>query len=225
MKMRVGKGAIVEFPIIVEGTGKICMGSDCYISKDVTLKCEKDGLIEFGNKAKIYKNTTLVVSKGESFIAGHNVKIDASSKLYVNKTWRLGDNVTIAKNCQISSRERGIYGKLTIGNGSGIGDYTIIDLTDNVSVGADVAIGPYSIIYTHDHNYHQKNISAPWKGVPINKPVIIHDGVWIGARVTILSGVTIGKGAIVGAGAVVLKDVPNYTLVGGVPAKNIKSLY
>ena len=54
------------------------------------------------------------------------------------------------------------------------------------------------------------------------KPVIIGDDVWIGGRVIILPGVTIGNGAIVGAGAVVTRDVPEYAIVGGVPAKVIK---
>ena len=53
------------------------------------------------------------------------------------------------------------------------------------------------------------------------KPVTIKNDVWIGANTTILGGVTIGKGVIVGAGAVVTKDVPDYTIVGGVPAKEI----
>jgi maltose O-acetyltransferase len=53
------------------------------------------------------------------------------------------------------------------------------------------------------------------------KPVVIDD-VWIGGHVIILPGVHIGKGAIVGAGAVVTKDVPEYAIVGGSPAKVIK---
>lgn len=56
----------------------------------------------------------------------------------------------------------------------------------------------------------------------IKKPVIIKDFVWCGANVTITPGVTIGEGAIIGAGSVVTKDVPDYAIVGGNPAKIIK---
>lgn len=60
------------------------------------------------------------------------------------------------------------------------------------------------------------------EGALYNKSVIVEEDVWIGARVTLLSGVTIGRGSIVAAGAVVTKDVPPYSIVGGVPAKIIK---
>ena len=56
------------------------------------------------------------------------------------------------------------------------------------------------------------------------KPITIKDNVWIGANVTILPGVTIGENAIIAAGAVVNKDVAANTIVGGVPAKYIKSI-
>ena len=54
---------------------------------------------------------------------------------------------------------------------------------------------------------------------------VIEDDVWIGHGVTIMAGVCIGRGAIVAAGAVVTKDVPRYTLVGGVPAKLIRERF
>ena len=54
------------------------------------------------------------------------------------------------------------------------------------------------------------------------QPITIGDDVWIGRRVMLLPGVSIGKGAVIGAGAVVTKDVPEFAVVGGVPAKIIK---
>ena len=60
------------------------------------------------------------------------------------------------------------------------------------------------------------------QGDSVSKTVIIGDDVWIGARVIILKGVYVGKGAVIAAGAILTKDVPEYAIVGGVPAKVIK---
>jgi len=56
------------------------------------------------------------------------------------------------------------------------------------------------------------------------KKIRIKEGTWIGANVTILPGITIGKCCLIGAGSVVTKDVPDYTVVAGVPAKEIRKL-
>ena len=56
----------------------------------------------------------------------------------------------------------------------------------------------------------------------IGAPITIEDDVWVGCRVVFLPGVTVGKGAVIGAGTVVNKDIPPYTIVGGVPAKLLK---
>ncbi len=68
-----------------------------------------------------------------------------------------------------------------------------------------------------DRDYH-----AVEGVVEQTKPVIIEDNVWIGCRAIILKGVHIGKNAVVGAGAIVTKDVPEYAIVGGNPAKVIR---
>jgi len=60
--------------------------------------------------------------------------------------------------------------------------------------------------------------------ITYTKPITIGNDVWIGGNVTIIGGVTIGNNVIIAAGAVVVKDVPDNTVVGGVPAKAIESL-
>jgi acetyltransferase-like isoleucine patch superfamily enzyme len=72
---------------------------------------------------------------------------------------------------------------------------------------------------THDFHDPQNRV-----GKMEGRPITICDGVWLGARSTILPGVTVGGGAVVGAGAVVTKDVPANTVVAGVPAKVIRCL-
>ena len=74
-----------------------------------------------------------------------------------------------------------------------------------------------------ESNFEDKEKRIDEQGIT-TKPIIIGDDVWIGANAVILPGVTIGKHCVVAAGAVVTKDVPDNTIVGGVPAKEIKKI-
>ena len=134
--------------------------------------------------------------------------------------WSIGDEVQIATHCAIFSREGGVAGKVQIGDGTHIGDHSIIDCAANVIIGKEVAIGPNCVLYSHDHDYASDS-SAAWKGGLICKDITIEDGAWVGSGVTILPGVTIGKRAVIAAGAVVTKDIPAHTIWGGIPAKQI----
>lgn len=73
-----------------------------------------------------------------------------------------------------------------------------------------------------DHNHNDLNVAMINQGITTS-PVIVGDDVWIGYGATILKGVEIGNGAIIAAGAVVTSNVAPYTIVGGVPAKIIKT--
>lgn len=73
-----------------------------------------------------------------------------------------------------------------------------------------------------DDDYH--DIGDHFSGSGKKKPIVIEDHVWLASNAKILKGVTIGKGSVVATGAVVTKDVPPYSVVGGVPAKFIKSI-
>ena len=88
-----------------------------------------------------------------------------------------------------------------------------------VTIGDGTLVGPKTVIATLNHHEDPRK-----RANLIPKPVTIGRNVWIGANVTILPGVTIGDGAIIAAGAVVSKDVESNTVVGGVPAKLIKTI-
>lgn len=113
------------------------------------------------------------------------------------------------------------------GTGSGIciGDNSGLGIRCKVRgplvLGDDVMMGPDVLIFTSNHEIGRTDIPMRLQGNGAVKRVTISSDVWIGARVIILPGVTIGKGAVIGAGAVVAKDVPDYAIVGGVPAKII----
>lgn len=90
----------------------------------------------------------------------------------------------------------------------------------HISVGEDLSI------HTGNHariiGMYHSDITESVKPKGYDKDVIIEEDVWIGSRVTILMGVTVGRGATIAAGSVVTKDVPPYSIFGGVPAKVIK---
>ena len=82
-------------------------------------------------------------------------------------------------------------------------------------------MGPDVVILTHTHKIADITIPMGQQGSEV-RPVTIGNDVWIGMRSIIMPGVTIGNGVVIGAGAVVTKDVPDYAVVGGVPAKIIR---
>jgi len=88
-----------------------------------------------------------------------------------------------------------------------------------ITIEDDVLIGPKVSLITENHPLNPQER----KGL-IGKPIHIKKNAWIGANATILPGVTIGKNAVIAAGAVVSKDVPDHTVVGGIPAKFIKTI-
>ena len=104
---------------------------------------------------------------------------------------------------------------IVIGNDSIIGDHAFLDGRDKLTIGDHVDIASSVMIYNSEHDLSKEDFSA------IVEPVEIGDFVFIGPRVTIMPGVKIGKGAVVAGGAVVTKDVEDYAVVGGVPAKVI----
>lgn len=88
-----------------------------------------------------------------------------------------------------------------------------------ITIGDDVLVGHNCVIATLNHVMDPER-----RADMIPAPVRIGDKAWIGANVTILQGVTIGEGAVIAAGAVVNRDVAPRTVVGGIPAKTIKTI-
>jgi maltose O-acetyltransferase len=87
-----------------------------------------------------------------------------------------------------------------------------------ITIGKHAMLGPDVMIITSDHKFNKEGFGRGY----VSKDVEIGDYAWIGARAIILKGVKIGNYAVVGAGAVVTKDVPEYAIVGGNPAKILK---
>lgn len=115
------------------------------------------------------------------------------------------------------------YGKLEIGNFLTLNKYSRIICHESIKIGDNVVIARFVSILDHDHSYQLKEGNIKFKGY-VTAPIEIGNNVWIGDKVSIIKGVTIGDNVIVGANSVVTKNIHSNTIVGGVPAKIIKSL-
>lgn len=115
----------------------------------------------------------------------------------------------------------GDVSKFSIHETSCLKSDTVIECSGSVEIGKYLHVGKGLTIFSSNHKYDNSE-TIPYDKKSINKKVIIKDFVWLGANVTIVPGVTIGQGAVVGAGSVVTKDVPEYAVVGGNPAKVLK---
>lgn len=104
---------------------------------------------------------------------------------------------------------------ISIGEDTIIGENAVLDGRDKLTFGNHVDVASGVMFYNGEHDINDENFK------PTFAPVIVEDYVFIGPRAIILSGVIIKKGAVVAAGAVVTKDVPEFMVVGGVPAKPI----
>lgn len=126
---------------------------------------------------------------------------------------KCGKNVDVGRRCKMSFN-------IKLGNRSSIGDNSY--LQGDIQIGDDVMMAPQVMLIAENHNFSNLNIPMNRQG-STKKGIIIEDNVWIGARAIILDGVRIGEGSIIGAGAVVTKSTDKNTIVGGSPAKLIKT--
>ncbi len=111
---------------------------------------------------------------------------------------------------------------IKIGKNCLIGEYCVIRGQGGVFIGDRVFTSPFTQLLAVNHVFNNPDLSFIEQGITA-EGITIEDDVWLGAGAIITDGVRVGKGAVVAAGAVVTKDVPAHMVVGGVPAKVIRS--
>lgn len=147
-----------------------------------------------------------------SIISKHIRSLRSSIGRYIFNSCGLNINIERGANF-------GTGAGITIGTNSGLG--INCNVRGPLAIGDNVMMGPEVVILPSNHCFDRIDIPMNQQGMSTKKVTIGND-VWIGQRAIILSGVTIGNGVIVGAGAVVTKNIPDYAIVGGVPAKILK---
>lgn len=192
------------------------------------------GSVGFYLRKRFYR--LLFKKGGKNVIFGRNINIRQPNKI------ELGDNVAIADNCDLYPR--GNNGRISIGNNVLIGRNTIISTTDgSIEIGnntlvsmncvlgcwkATLKLGANVIVAGNawfasggTHGFDRVDIPISAQEAH-SEGIVIEDDVWFGARVTVLDGCTIGRGSVIGAGAVVTKDIPEFSVAYGIPAKVVR---
>jgi acetyltransferase-like isoleucine patch superfamily enzyme len=145
-------------------------------------------------------------------------------ELLVNLNTEPGSKgITIGAGCEIKkfSTLDASTGYIEIGQYSSINSFCSVSGHGGLKIGSSVRIASHVVILSSSHNFDDINSSILSQGVSGSKTEV-GDDVWIGSHVIVLGGVTIGSHSIIAAGSVVTKDVPEYSIVGGVPAKLIR---
>ena len=141
----------------------------------------------------------------------------AAYRLFVD----IGQAPVISQHVRFNRPHDLVEGRMTIGANVAINAYAEIDYSGGVVIEDDVWISQGAIIETHAHEIESRERK---KDQPIRtSPLLIRRDAWIGANVFISPTVSeIGQGAVIGAGAVVTKDVPDWAIVVGVPARILR---
>ena len=127
---------------------------------------------------------------------------------------KLGDDVHLARFCTLRAGEGGI----TVRDGAGINMRCFLDGNGGLEIGPNTLLSPGVQVISGNHVFDDPDMPIRFQGTHYGK-VTIGEDCWLGTNVLVLPGVTIGRGAVVGAGAVVTKDVPEYGIALGIPAK------
>ncbi len=165
----------------------------------------------------------LTIRHPEKILLGNNVIIDDYCVLDAKGDEKSGislaDKVIISRNTILSCKG----GKIEVGENTNIGTCCLIHSESSVKLGRNILIAAYTYL-VGGGNHDFLRIDIPIIAQPsVNLGgIVIQDNVWLGARVTVLDGVTVGSGTVVGAAALVNKNLPEFVVAAGVPARVIK---
>ncbi len=180
---------------------------------------------------RLRKPNFLLLGRGVKFFNLSNIRLGKWVKLddfvYLNALGK--GEIKIGCNSGIGAFSRVIISNtfndvgefIHIGNNVGIGEYAYLGGAGGLEIGDDCIVGQYFSCHPENHNYESNEDLIRHQGTQ-RKGIKIGQNCWIGSKVTILDGVNIGSNCVIAAGAVVTKNMPNDSIIGGVPAKVIK---
>lgn len=156
------------------------------------------------------------ITLGNRVAVDDNALLDASGIGDMSIT--LGDEVIISRNCMVQAKA----GSVSIGSRTEIGPNTIISSISNIDIGKNALIGPNCFIGGGHYVTDRPEVPMMDLGWASKGPVVVGDDVWMGSGVVVLDSVRVGKGCVIGAGTVVTRDLPDYAVAMGMPAKVVR---
>ena len=235
---------VIQKELFDEGKGKIQKYCELVIGKSGFASLVKYELILLVSswvpgalglflRSKLYP---LLLGKcGRNVTFGQNVVLRHPHKI------RIGSNVIVDDNCCLDAKGSDNDG-IDLDDGVFLGRNTILSCKNgnihleeranlgfnceifsggDVRVGKDVLFAAYVYLVGGDHIYDRTDVPVSQQG-RTSQGIVVGDGCWLGAHVVVADGIQIGQDAIVGAGAVVLKNIPDFYVAAGVPARPIK---
>jgi len=176
------------------------------IGRNVRIEGPFDLLLRDGACAKNLKVGDNVVFGGKTYI-----RIRKNGKLFIRDNVKIGNEVWL-----VTANDA----EFVIGENAILSHYSIFNGGHGISIGRYCIFGAFVYINSSEHGFRKEKYIQDQEYY--GSPVIIGEDVWLGGHVIITQGITIGKGAVIGGGAIVTKDIPEYKIAVGNPARVIK---
>jgi len=195
-----------------------------YMAKYAPLKRTIEQVIETVHTASIYLHSLICSTRLGSL--GKSSLIEFPIKLASPELVSIGNNVRICSGAWLNAKDSSGSGKTTlfIGDNTYIGRMLHINAWQKVTIESNVLIGERVSIFDASHNYSDIRLPIRMQGDSYMGRVLIRSGSWIGSGSVIMPGIKIGVNSVVGANSVVTRDVPDYSIVAGNPARLVKKI-
>lgn len=175
------------------------------------------GVIFIGRRVKIRSHHRLECGSGMTIEDGCYINALCKGGVHIGKNFSFGRDSKL----ECTGVIRDLGEELIIGDNVGIAANAFISVRGKVVIGSNTIFGPGVKLFSENHNFADLEIPI-YLQAATKKGIEIGEDCWIGADTVILDGVHIGKKVVVAAGAVVNRDIPDYAISGGVPAKVLK---
>lgn len=172
-----------------------------------------------GSGCTIRNNRNIIFGKNCTIEKGTRIDGYAANKIHFGHGCKLGAFSLVTCTSHLSKYGIG----LKMGNNSAIGDFAHFGASGGIEIGDDVIMGSYISFHSENHNFNDTTKLIREQGVT-SKGIKIGNNVWIGAKATFLDGSVVGNNSVIAAGAVVNGIFPDNVVIGGIPAKILKTI-